>query len=310
MAIDFPSSPTTGQSFQSGNQLWTYNGSGWTTGYASTGYIRQIFTATASQTSFTVTGGYQSGLIDVYQNGVKLVNGTDVTVTSGTAVVLSVGATAGDIIEVIGAANIGGLNYLPIIGGTLTGTLNGTNASFSGTLGVTGAITGSSTIADATGVIRPLVVRTAQATTSGTVIDFTAIPSWVERITVAFAGVSTTGTNPFLVQIGTGGVATTTGYLATSNTMNQASNTAGSSSAAGFVVQSGAAAANVTSGLMTIVNVSGNLWVASHAVKNSTLQVTTGGGDVTLGGVLNFLRLTTVGGTDTFDAGSVNILYE
>lgn len=124
MAIDFPTSPTTGQSFQSGNQVWTYNGTAWTSGYVAASYVRQAFTATAGQTTFTVSGGYQTGLVDVYQNGVKLVNGLDVTVTSGSSVVLVQAASAGDIIEVLGLSTVGGLNYLPLVGGTLTGQLN------------------------------------------------------------------------------------------------------------------------------------------------------------------------------------------
>lgn len=62
---------------------------------------RQSFTATAGQTSFTVTDGYDANFADVYLNGVKLVNGVDVTVSSGTAVVLSSGAAAGDSVDVI-----------------------------------------------------------------------------------------------------------------------------------------------------------------------------------------------------------------
>jgi hypothetical protein len=63
--------------------------------------IRQTFTATAAQTTFTVTGGYDAGFADVYLNGVKLVNGVDVNVTSGTDVVLTTGAAAGDSVDVI-----------------------------------------------------------------------------------------------------------------------------------------------------------------------------------------------------------------
>jgi len=80
--------------------------------YASTGWKdagsavngtarRQTFTATAGQTSFTVTDGYDANFADVYLNGVKLVNGTDVTVSSGTAVVLVSGAAAGDVLDVV-----------------------------------------------------------------------------------------------------------------------------------------------------------------------------------------------------------------
>jgi hypothetical protein len=62
---------------------------------------RESFTATASQTTFTVTGGYDPNFIDVYLNGAKLVNGVDVTVTSGTDVVLAVGATVGDAVDIV-----------------------------------------------------------------------------------------------------------------------------------------------------------------------------------------------------------------
>lgn len=140
MAIDFPASPTTGQNFTSGNQLWTYNGTAWVTGYLASQFVRQVFTATAGQTSFTVTGGYSIGLVDVYQNGAKLVNGTDVTVTSGTTVVLATGASAGDSIEVVGVSNVGGLSYLPLAGGTLTGALSGTSATMSGNVNTTAGV--------------------------------------------------------------------------------------------------------------------------------------------------------------------------
>ena len=84
--------------------------------------VRQTFTATAGQTSFTVSGGYAAGLIDVYRNGSKLVNGTDVTVTSGTAVVLTVGASSGDTIDVVGSTSSYSI-LSTINAGNLTGTI-------------------------------------------------------------------------------------------------------------------------------------------------------------------------------------------
>ena len=60
---------------------------------------RQTFTATSGQTSFSIT--YDAGFVDVYLNGVKLLAGTDFTATSGTAVVLASGATAGDIVDIV-----------------------------------------------------------------------------------------------------------------------------------------------------------------------------------------------------------------
>ena len=61
---------------------------------------RQTFTSTASQTTFN-TVGYTAGFVDVYMNGVRLVDGTDFTATSGSTVVLTTGAAAGDIIDIL-----------------------------------------------------------------------------------------------------------------------------------------------------------------------------------------------------------------
>jgi len=61
---------------------------------------RQTFTATASQTTFN-TVGYTAGFVDVYMNGVKLVDGTDFTATNGSTVVLTTGAAASDIIDIV-----------------------------------------------------------------------------------------------------------------------------------------------------------------------------------------------------------------
>jgi hypothetical protein len=85
------------------NEMRVYDGSVWKAAGSTVNgtAIRQTFTATAAQTTFTITGGYDAGFADVYLNGVKLVNGVDVDVTSGTDVVLTVGAAAGDSVDVI-----------------------------------------------------------------------------------------------------------------------------------------------------------------------------------------------------------------
>jgi len=124
MALQFPASPTTGTTYTSNNQTWTWNGVGWSTGYNNSGFVRQAFSATAGQTTFYVVGGYLPGFLDVYQNGVKLVNGTDVVISSGTNIVLATGATVGDTIEAIGMASAAYLAYLPLAGGTVSGNIS------------------------------------------------------------------------------------------------------------------------------------------------------------------------------------------
>lgn len=67
---------------------------------------RHTITATAGQTVFNATGGYVPNFVDVYLNGVKLVDVEDYIASNGTTVTLSLGATAGDIVEIISYSNV------------------------------------------------------------------------------------------------------------------------------------------------------------------------------------------------------------
>ena len=149
---------------------------------------------------------------------------------------------------------------------------------------------------------------TAVATTSGTAADFTGIPSWVKRITVSMSGVSTNGANNLIVQLGTSGGLKTTGYLGGLSIGNNAIVTGAMSS--GFDVST-LASTSVIHAQVILTNIGSNTW-AMHGISQHSNQTTYGfsAGSVTLAGVLDRLRLTTVGSTNTFDAGSVNILYE
>ena len=190
---------------------------------------------------------------------------------------------------------------------TATTTLVGTDATQTLT---NKTITGAVMTAMASSVITSGTVNAGGANplASGTVVDFTSIPSWVKRISVVFQGVSLSATANILVQLGTGGTPTytTSGYLSTSAGIDTTSATA--SATTGFNIKTDGAA-QVFSGIMTIINITGNSWVASHVGKKSTTTITTGGGDVALGAVLTAVRITSTS-TDTFDAGSINILYE
>lgn len=158
------------------------------------------------------------------------------------------------------------------------------------------------------GVSTNIVSGTAVASTSGTSIDFTAIPSWVVRITIMFNNVSTSGTSSRLIQLIYGGTTVvTSGYRSSSARFSGAA-VAQSASTAGFFMNS-VLAADDSFGIYTLTNVSGNIWVGGGGVTYSGGNLTSSGG-VTLSGTLTGVRITTVNGTDTFDAGSVNILYE
>jgi len=156
--------------------------------------------------------------------------------------------------------------------------------------------------------IQRITQGTAVASTSGTSIDFTSLPAWVKRITVMFSGVSLSGTANPLVQIGAGSV-TSSGYISSSAAVAGSGSTGMVTSTAGFILNS-SGAANTNSGHMIITSVSSTVWVSSHSAKYSTTFCMFGGGDVTLSGTLDRVRITTSNGTDTFDAGSVNIIYE
>jgi hypothetical protein len=149
---------------------------------------------------------------------------------------------------------------------------------------------------------------TAVASTSGTSIDFTGLPAWVKRITVMFSGVSTSGTSFPQIQIGSGSV-TTTGYLGSGGlgpTFGVATSTTG------FSLTNSWSAAVVIHGKAEICLLSGNVYVFSFVAgrSDSGSLLWGGGSSPALGGALDRVRITTVNGTDTFDAGTINILYE
>lgn len=155
---------------------------------------------------------------------------------------------------------------------------------------------------------------TAQTTTSGTTVDFSSIPAGVKRVTVMFNNVSSNGTSGFAVQIGAGSV-TTTGYASASIAGNGGVTMRVSTTY--FFAVPAITAANGSSGHVVITNITGNTWIASGIVfdtgqgtSSGSAGYCTSSGSVTLGSTLDRVRVLTSNGTDTFDAGSVNILYE
>lgn len=161
-------------------------------------------------------------------------------------------------------------------------------------------------IVDPTVVIPDTItLGTAVATTSGTAIDFTGIPSGTKRITVMLTEVSTSGTSPIIIQIGDSGGIETSGYRSASTTDGGTT-----TSTAGFSLFYTNAAGFTWAAKIEICLLSGTTYVASGTgVLNST-NTSSMCGDKTLSAEIDRIRLTTIGGTETFDAGSVNISYE
>lgn len=182
-------------------------------------------------------------------------------------------------------------------------------------MGMTTTIDGTSGVTAPSGAIfNGIASGTAVASTSGTSVAFTSIPSWVKRITIMFGGVSTSGTTAFLIQLGTGGTPTytTSGYSAYGAVITSAV-ISGAVNTTGFQVGNSSSSTNAYGGSCVLTNVTSNSW-ASNAFFAASASVGNGGllgaGSISLAAALTALRITAGNGTDTFTAGSINILYE
>jgi len=192
--------------------------------------------------------------------------------------------------------------------GILAGGYGGLGASISPTTAGNVLFTADGSVWSST---QKIVRGTAVTLTTQTSVDFTSIPSWVKRITMMFSGMSTNGISLPQIQLGAGSV-TTTGYLSSSAFISNAANTTGqATSTTGFVINQNGATL-VSQGSIIFSSMGSNLWVAQGILYQSTATTYTVfiTGSITLSGTLDRVRLTTVNGTDTFDAGSINILYE
>jgi hypothetical protein len=152
-------------------------------------------------------------------------------------------------------------------------------------------------------------VQTAVASAAQTAIDFLDIPAWANRITVTLAGFSTSGTNAYLLQIGSGSFPAS-GYTGARSTIVGAAVTTGNPTTS-VAIGNAPVATSVYRGLWTVQRHSGNTWVISGAGSFSDTATThLATAETTLSGALDRVRVTTTGSTDTIDAGSVNISWE
>jgi hypothetical protein len=222
------------------------------------------------------------------------------------------GVTVAQNLTVTGTTALSG--GLASSGLTLSGSSSGTTV-----LSASAAASGTATLPAGTGTVAVQGVSTniVQGTSNAggtnpfpssagpTSVAYTNIPSWVKRITVMFDGVSTSGTSNIIVQLGTGATPT---YVITGYT----GSAFGTNFTSGFIVNSGFSASDVFSGQMVINNLASNTWSENSNIGySSSIVIRNGAGSVSLGALLTAIRITTASpGTDLFDAGSINILYE
>jgi len=210
---------------------------------------------------------------------------------------------------IINATTTNGVVIQPDNSGSLVlQTNSGTTAL---TISTAQNATFAGTVAVPTGTLYPLVSGTAVASTSGTSIDFTSIPSWVKRITVMFNGVSTSGSSVVQIQLGDSGGFETTGYSGSADSIITSGSATTMSN--GFTLEraGGAGAAQIRNGFAVFCLLGSNAWAMTsmNGLSNTGL-LNYAAGTKTLSDTLTQVRITTVNGTDTFDAGSINILYE
>ena len=206
------------------------------------------------------------------------------------------------------------LGYLDGVTSSIQSQLNAkaplANPAFTGTPTAPTPTTGdnSTKVATTAYVDGKMVRATAVNSTSGTSIDFTGIPSWVKRITVMFDGVSTNGSSNIQIQIGGTGGIENTGYSSTASSVSSAVQSNGSTT--GYIISGNNDSGNSHTGVFNLCLNSLNKWNATGIHTQTTIQTAYCAGSKTLSATLNRIRITTVNGTDSFDAGSINIMYE
>jgi hypothetical protein len=258
----------------------------------------------------------ETSFVKVNDNGsAELLNATNFRTAIGSGTVTSVGGTG----TVNGITLTGSVTSSGDL--TLGGTLSNVNlaSQVTGTLPIANGGTGVTSAGSAGNVLfsdgssfsstAKIVRGTTQNSTSGTSMDFIDIPSWVKRITLMLNAVSTSGSSLKIVRLGDSGGFETTGYSSVSTYLSGATDVTANDSTAGFLIESDGAA-HFLSGHIVLTHMGSNLWVCSYTLTRSNVSTIVGAGSKTLSDVLTQVRLTTVNGTDAFDAGSINILYE
>jgi hypothetical protein len=156
------------------------------------------------------------------------------------------------------------------------------------------------------------IQSSALTTLSGTSTDVTGIPAGVKEITIGISGMSTNGTSAIIIQLGDSGGVETTGYLGTGTTADGA--TVGSAnSTSGFMISRNPAASRTQGGTVTLllIDPATNLWACSSQIGDSSAAfMCWAAGTKALSAVIDRIRFTTAGGTETLDAGSFTVNWK
>lgn len=152
-----------------------------------------------------------------------------------------------------------------------------------------------------------LTLSTAVATTSGTAFDFTDVPAGANEVYLILDGVSLSGTDSLLVQLGDSGGIETSGYTSGSGYFTTSAQNAVQNGAA-FPIRAVDSTA-VISGILSMIRLTGNTWsVSGNFTRQGTSGVIIAAGSKTLSAEMTQFRLTR-SGTDTFSAGQINGAY-
>jgi hypothetical protein len=299
-----------------------------TTGTITNGVVPNLTAGTTTSTAATITSGTVTNLAST--------TGTIATLNSTTGTIATLNSTTGTIATLNSTTGTIG-NLSTTLAGDFTisngtGTL-ATSGATAGTYGsvtaipfltvnakgiITSATTGTFSSTPADGSItpaklsQPFTSGTSVNSTSGTAIDFTSIPSWVKRIEIMFSNVSLSATANILVQLGDSGGIETTGYVSQAALVNVNVNTVGATN--GIIIFNGEAS-SACSGILTLgyIDAGSNLWTAAGAFARpggAVSSATFTGGYKSLSATLDRVRIVSSNGSDTFDAGTINIMYQ
>ncbi len=172
----------------------------------------------------------------------------------------------------------------------------------------TGTLNGVGLFDDGVQVL-PIILQTMVTASGQSEIDFTGIPATAKRVTVCFSGLSLSGTDNMLIQLGDAGGPENTGYVSVSADIDASETTV--SSTAGIIIKVDAAADAIHGTVIfNLMDAATFLWACQGtlASSNGTSSITTAGSKA-LSAVLTQVRIDTTG-TNTFDAGTVNVVYE